>query len=166
MFQTLKHNVATRTVNEILHFLQIDQRSTNKLDLNDPTTQINIIEDLDNINSDVKHGEPSTINTEPVVQQWIDNNEIIEENKIEKSTSENNYTDNEKLKEIIEESINNEELKSEFTTQQASQVQYEIYLFDDAQKQMIWNFVLKENIKLEEWKNLDSLVSDFALERN
>lgn len=166
MFQTLKHNVATRTVNEILHFLQIDQRSTNKLDLNDPTTQINIIEDLDNINSDVKHEEPSSINTEPVVQQWIDNNEIIEENKIEKSTSENNYTDNEKLKEIIEESINNEELKPEFTTQQASQVQYEIYLFDDAQKQMIWNFVLKENIKLEEWKNLDSLVSDFALERN
>lgn len=40
---------------------------------------------------------------------------------------------------------------------------YNIYLFNESEKQLLWNFVFVENFKTENWKSLTSNVSKFSL---
>ena len=40
---------------------------------------------------------------------------------------------------------------------------YDIYLFNESEKQMLWNFVFADNSNINSWKPLTELVSDFTL---
>ncbi len=43
---------------------------------------------------------------------------------------------------------------------------YDIYLFNENEKQMLWNFVFADNSNISSWKQLTELVSDFTLSNN
>lgn len=43
---------------------------------------------------------------------------------------------------------------------------YEIYLFNENEKQMLWNFVFTDNSNISGWKQLTELVSDFTMSNN
>ena len=43
---------------------------------------------------------------------------------------------------------------------------YDIYLFNENEKQMLWNFVFTDNSNISSWKQLTELVSDFTMSNN
>lgn len=138
MFQVLKHNVAVWSVNEIISFLKCNEPSNNiiEFNMNDIPNKIHVIEDLDKISNE---------------------NELNEKDKNINDIKLNNNSVN-----------SSEEISSDIDVANNLEIlnvnKYEIYLFTDSEKQMIWNFIFNESIDLSLWRDISTAVSDFDIE--
>ena len=153
MFQVLKHNVAARSVHEIVAFVKSNESSNNviELDMNDVANQIHVIEDLDKISNE--NIEP-TFNTGLEVEIPTINSEQIT-TPVESTQLDDPIN---QINEIVDEAMNVGEAEIPNINK------YEIYLFTDAEKQMIWNFVFNESLNTSMWRNTSTSLSDFELE--
>lgn len=153
MFQVLKHNVAARSVHEIIAFVKSNEPSNNmiELDMSDVANQIHVIEDLDKINSE---------NVVPTFEAGLQVE--IPTTKLEQASTpiESVQSDDpiNQINEIANEAMNVGE------SEVPNINKYEIYLFTDAEKQMIWNFVFNESLDTSMWRDISTSLSDFELE--
>ena len=153
MFQVLKHNVAARSVHEIVAFVKSNESSNNviELDMNDVANQIHVIEDLDKINNE--NIEPTFDNGLEIEIPTINSEQIT--TPVESTQSDDSIN---QINEIADEAMNVGEAEIPNINK------YEIYLFTDAEKQMIWNFVFNESLNTSMWRNTSTSLSDFELE--
>lgn len=62
--------------------------------------------------------------------------------------------------------INIETLQAQDSTQPIVDPKFTIYLFNEVEKQMLWNFIFNNNLDYSKWRKPSEQVSEFVLNSN